>query len=74
MIFKVLKTVVVVVVVVVVRCRVVVAYPPQHDAELELRVGEIVHVTKKRPDGWYKGTLERNGKTGLFPGSFVESF
>lgn len=56
------------------RCRVVVAYPPQHDAELELRVGEIVHVTKKRPDGWYKGTLERNGKTGLFPGSFVESF
>ena len=56
------------------RCRVLVAYPPQHETELELRVGDIVHVTKTRPDGWYKGTLERNGKTGLFPGSFVEGF
>lgn len=56
------------------RYRVIVAYPPQHEAELELRVGDIVYVTKKRQDGWYKGTLERNGKTGLFPGSFVDSF
>jgi len=56
------------------RYRVLVAYPPQHEAELELRVGDIVYVTKKRQDGWYKGTLERNGKTGLFPGSFVGSF
>lgn len=56
------------------RFRVIVAYPPQHEAELELRVGDVVYVTKKRQDGWYKGTLERNGKTGLFPGSFVDSF
>lgn len=56
------------------RYRVVVAYPPQHEAELELRVGDIVFVTKKRQDGWYKGTLERNGKTGIFPGSFVDIF
>lgn len=56
------------------RYRVIVAYPPQHEAELELRVGDVVYVTKKRQDGWYKGTLERNGKTGLFPGSFVDSF
>lgn len=57
-----------------IRYRVIVAYPPQHEAELELRVGDVVYVTKKRQDGWYKGTLERNGKTGLFPGSFVDSF
>lgn len=56
------------------RYRVKEAYPPQHEAELELRVGDVVYVTKKRQDGWYKGTLERNGKTGLFPGSFVGSF
>ena len=56
------------------RYRVKEAYPPQHEAELELRIGDIVYVTKKRQDGWYRGTLERNGKTGLFPGSFVGSF
>ncbi|CAG2172055.1 unnamed protein product [Oppiella nova] len=42
--------------------------------ELELQVGDIVYVHKKREDGWYKGTLQRTGKTGLFPGPFVESF
>ncbi|XP_067838571.1 E3 ubiquitin-protein ligase SH3RF1 isoform X2 [Heptranchias perlo] len=55
------------------RCRVVVSYPPQSEAELELKDGDIVFVHKKREDGWFKGTLQRNGKTGLFPGSFVES-
>ncbi|XP_041042999.1 E3 ubiquitin-protein ligase SH3RF1 isoform X2 [Carcharodon carcharias] len=55
------------------RYRVVVSYPPQSDAELELKDGDIVFVHKKREDGWFKGTLQRNGKTGLFPGSFVES-
>ncbi|KAM9329193.1 E3 ubiquitin-protein ligase SH3RF1 [Gastrophryne carolinensis] len=55
------------------RYRVVVSYPPQSEAELELKEGDIVFVHKKREDGWYKGTLQRNGKTGLFPGSFVES-
>ncbi|XP_078071260.1 E3 ubiquitin-protein ligase SH3RF1 [Mustelus asterias] len=55
------------------RYRVVVSYPPQSEAELELKDGDIVFVHKKREDGWFKGTLQRNGKTGLFPGSFVES-
>ncbi|XP_059544343.1 E3 ubiquitin-protein ligase SH3RF3 isoform X2 [Myotis daubentonii] len=54
--------------------RVVVSYPPQSEAEIELKEGDIVFVHKKREDGWYKGTLQRNGRTGLFPGSFVESF
>lgn len=52
--------------------RCVVPYPPQGEVELELKVGDIVYVHKKREDGWYKGTLQRSGKTGLFPGSFVE--
>ncbi|XP_075446423.1 E3 ubiquitin-protein ligase SH3RF3 isoform X4 [Ascaphus truei] len=56
------------------RYRVVVPYPPQSEAEIELKEGDIVFVQKKRDDGWYKGTLQRNGRTGLFPGSFVESF
>lgn len=50
-----------------------VSYPPQSEAELELKEGDIVFVHKKREDGWFKGTLQRNGKTGLFPGSFVEN-
>ncbi|KAM6132592.1 LOW QUALITY PROTEIN: E3 ubiquitin-protein ligase SH3RF1 [Pterocles gutturalis] len=51
----------------------VVSYPPQSEAELELKEGDVVFVHKKREDGWFKGTLQRNGKTGLFPGSFVEN-
>lgn len=54
------------------RYRVVVSYPPQSDAELELKEGDIVFVHRKREDGWFKGTLQRNGRTGLFPGSFVD--
>ncbi|XP_054997342.1 E3 ubiquitin-protein ligase SH3RF3 isoform X1 [Sorex araneus] len=56
------------------RYRVVVSYPPQSEAEIELKEGDIVFVHKKREDGWYEGTLQRTGRTGLFPGSFVESF
>lgn len=54
------------------KCQCVVPYPPQSDIELELKFGDVVYVHKKRDDGWYKGTLQRTGKTGLFPGSFVE--
>uniref|UniRef100_A0A8D0G249 SH3 domain-containing protein n=1 Tax=Strix occidentalis caurina TaxID=311401 RepID=A0A8D0G249_STROC len=47
------------------RYRVVVPYPPQSEAEIELKEGDIVFVHKKREDGWYKGTLQRNGRTEL---------
>ncbi|XP_015515382.1 E3 ubiquitin-protein ligase SH3RF3-like isoform X1 [Neodiprion lecontei] len=56
------------------RFRCIVPYPPNSEFELELRVGDIIHVLKKRDDGWYKGTLQRTGRTGLFPASFVEAF
>lgn len=55
------------------RYRCIAPYPPNSEFELELRVGDIIYVHKKRDDGWYKGTLQRNGRTGLFPASFVES-
>ncbi|XP_052794899.1 E3 ubiquitin-protein ligase SH3RF3-like isoform X2 [Mya arenaria] len=48
------------------------SYPAQSEIELELKVGDIIYVHKKRDDGWYKGTMQRSGKTGLFPGNFVE--
>ncbi|KAJ8280049.1 hypothetical protein COCON_G00071150 [Conger conger] len=53
--------------------RAVLSYPPQSEAELELQEGDVVFVHRKREDGWFKGTLQRNGRTGLFPGSFVLS-
>ncbi|CAK1542728.1 unnamed protein product [Leptosia nina] len=55
------------------RFRCIVPYPPNSEYELELKVDDIVLVCKKRGDGWYKGTLQRTGRTGLFPASFVQS-
>ncbi|KAG7253321.1 hypothetical protein CRUP_009297, partial [Coryphaenoides rupestris] len=46
----------------------------ESEAEIELREGDVVFVHKRRDDGWFKGTLQRTGRTGLFPGSFLESF
>ncbi len=56
------------------RFRCVVPYPPNSQYELQLQIGDIVYVHKKRDDQWFKDTLQRTGKTGLFPGPFVESF
>ncbi|KOC59261.1 SH3 domain-containing RING finger protein 3 [Habropoda laboriosa] len=56
------------------RFRCIVPYPPNSEFELELRVGDVIYVHKKRDDGWYKGTQQRTGRTGLFPASFVEAF
>ncbi|XP_038652013.1 E3 ubiquitin-protein ligase SH3RF2-like isoform X1 [Scyliorhinus canicula] len=55
------------------RCRAVLSYPAQGEAELGLEQGDIVLVHRKRQDGWFQGTHTESGKTGLFPGSFVES-
>ncbi|KAK6637282.1 hypothetical protein RUM44_007696 [Polyplax serrata] len=55
------------------RYRCIVPYPPNSEYELELKVGDIIYVHRKREDGWYKGTQQRTGKTGLFPASFVET-
>ncbi|XP_051869520.1 E3 ubiquitin-protein ligase SH3RF1-like [Pristis pectinata] len=55
------------------RCRAVLSYPAQGEVELGLEQGDIVLVHRKRQDGWFQGTHTESGKTGLFPGSFVES-
>ncbi|XP_018572953.1 E3 ubiquitin-protein ligase SH3RF1 isoform X2 [Anoplophora glabripennis] len=56
------------------RFRCIAPYPPNSEYELELQVNDIIYVHKKRDDGWYKGTQQRTGRTGLFPASFVESY
>ncbi|CAG9759849.1 unnamed protein product [Ceutorhynchus assimilis] len=56
------------------RFRCTTPYPPNSEYELELQINDIIYVHKKREDGWYKGTQQRTGKTGLFPASFVEGF
>ncbi|XP_065333982.1 E3 ubiquitin-protein ligase SH3RF1-like isoform X1 [Cloeon dipterum] len=55
------------------RFRCIVPYPPNSEHELALEMGDVIYVHKKRDDGWYKGTQERTGRTGLFPASFVEA-
>ncbi|XP_022913310.1 E3 ubiquitin-protein ligase SH3RF1-like isoform X2 [Onthophagus taurus] len=55
------------------RVRCIAPYPPNTEYELELQVNDIIYVCKKRDDGWYKGTQQRTGRTGLFPASFVEA-
>ena len=52
--------------------RAVLDYPASSQYELDLKEGDIVVLIKKREDGWCKGTLKKNGTTGLFPFSFVE--
>ncbi|RXG61942.1 E3 ubiquitin-protein ligase SH3RF1 [Armadillidium vulgare] len=54
--------------------RCVTPYPANSEYELELQVGDIVYIHKKRDDGWFKGTLQRTGKTGLFPSIFLFYF
>uniref|UniRef100_A0A4W3GET0 SH3 domain-containing protein n=1 Tax=Callorhinchus milii TaxID=7868 RepID=A0A4W3GET0_CALMI len=55
------------------RCRVVFPYPAQGEAELDLQEGDILLVHRKHQDGWFQGTHKESGKSGLFPGSFVEN-
>ena len=38
--------------------------------ELQLKVGDIVMITKKDASGWWQG--KKAGKEGLFPGNYVE--
>jgi len=54
------------------RYRCIVAFPASSEYEIELQLGDVISLVKRREDGWCKGTLHRTGKTGLFPASFVE--
>merc|ERR1712066_490609 len=52
--------------------RCVVPFPSSTEYEIDLQLGDVLTLVKRRDDGWCKGTLHRTGKTGLFPASFVE--
>ena len=47
------------------------SYEQQRDDELTFSEGVIIYVVKKNDDGWFEGVTE-GGKTGLFPGNYVE--
>ena len=46
-------------------------YDATEKDELTIRVGDVINVTLRHDDGWWKGEL--NGKTGLFPESYVHT-
>jgi hypothetical protein len=48
------------------------AYPASSEYELELNEGDLISMLKMRDDGWCKGQLDRTGKIGLFPLTFVQ--
>ena len=54
------------------QARVIHAYEPSNDDELELKVNDIINVIDKKSEdhGWWKGEL--NGKVGVFPDNFVQ--
>lgn len=54
------------------RAKVVYSYEPENDDEIRLEVGDYVDVLKQEEEGWWEGTIEVKGHTGMFPSNFVE--
>lgn len=52
------------------KCIVQYEYKGERGDELFLKLGDIIKVIERRPDGWWKGEL--NGKIGLFPSTYVK--
>jgi len=46
-------------------------YEPTAPDELALKLGEIVTVTEKEEDGWWKGSTA-DGRSGVYPSNYVE--
>lgn len=53
-------------------CKVIFAYKPTNEDELDLKDGDVITIlSKDLPDkGWWKGELK--GKVGVFPDNFVQ--
>lgn len=52
------------------RCKAAFSYVPQHEDELELKIGDIIEIVAEVEEGWWEGTL--HGKTGMFPSNFTK--
>uniref|UniRef100_A0A1A7X998 Osteoclast-stimulating factor 1 n=1 Tax=Iconisemion striatum TaxID=60296 RepID=A0A1A7X998_9TELE len=52
------------------RCKAAFSYVPQHEDELELKVGDVIEVIAEVEEGWWEGFL--NGKVGMFPSNFTK--
>ena len=47
-------------------------FAPGTAEEIELTTGDKVTVTQQDADGWWQGTNQRTGKSGLFPAAYVK--
>ena len=54
-------------------CHALYAYKPQQEDELQLEPDDIIYVTEKMSDDWWKGQLV-NGELGIFPATYVEEY
>ncbi|XP_047423879.1 SH3 domain-containing kinase-binding protein 1 isoform X2 [Mugil cephalus] len=52
------------------RCKAAFSYVPQHEDELELKIGDVIEIVAEVEEGWWEGVL--NGKTGMFPSNFTK--
>ncbi|XP_041824219.1 SH3 domain-containing kinase-binding protein 1 isoform X5 [Melanotaenia boesemani] len=52
------------------RCKAAFSYVPQHEDELELKVGDVIDIVAEVEEGWWEGIL--NGKSGMFPSNFTK--
>ena len=52
------------------KCRAIYNYDAADDDELTIKAGDVIMVTKINKGSWWEGSL--NGKSGLFPGNYVQ--
>ncbi|KAF0028471.1 hypothetical protein F2P81_019558 [Scophthalmus maximus] len=52
------------------RCKAAFSYVPQHEDELELKIGDVIDIIAEVEEGWWEGHL--NGKSGMFPSNFTK--
>eukprot|EP01100_Stratorugosa_tubuloviscum_P002506 TRINITY_DN1583_c4_g1_i1.p1 TRINITY_DN1583_c4_g1~~TRINITY_DN1583_c4_g1_i1.p1 ORF type:complete len:596 (+),score=287.24 TRINITY_DN1583_c4_g1_i1:53-1840(+) len=52
-------------------CRALYQYNAENDAEVTIKVGDVLSIDKLDDDGWYRGMNLTTGKQGRFPSNFV---
>lgn len=51
-------------------CKALYSFTPEHNDELTLKEGDLIHIYSKEENGWWFGAL--NGQCGHFPSTYVE--